>query len=299
MSNSFVIFVSLAVASTGLLAAPPIARVISNDSVDIDGITSPARNYVPVGLDGEVTTHSAPAVIQFSDGSTVVLQPNSHLKIDGRAGRPEVRIIRGAAELRMKPGSTARFNPGVAQVAARALDSAVAQANSAASPAAPIAEALMARQVVSTGATEVTPGSPIATGGFLSTPSFTGTFRSADGGGVLSSFVTPSGLTINVIPNFDAGGNVSYTIASITQTATNPQGQTVIVTVTAFNGDTIHITPPAAVGSASSTATISTPTGALVNTSTVTNTIINTALSQGATVPTPGVSTGQFSGTAN
>jgi hypothetical protein len=260
MNNSRVILVALAIASTGLLAAPPIARVISNDSVDINGITSPARNYVPVGLGGEVTTHSAPAIIRLSDGTTVVLQPNSHLKIDGRAGRPEVRIVRGTAELKMKPGSTARFNSSAAQVAARAPDGAVTQANSAASQTAPITKALMARQVASTGATEVTPSSPIATGGFLSTPAFTGTFHSAAGGGVLSSFVTPSGLTINVIPNVDASGNFSYTIASITQTATNAQGQTVTVTDSAFTGYTINITPLSAPGSNVSTATISSPT---------------------------------------
>jgi hypothetical protein len=66
-----------------LTGTKPVARVISADAFDVDGITSPARNYVPAGIGGEVSTRSATAVIQFSNGVSVVLQPNSQLKICG------------------------------------------------------------------------------------------------------------------------------------------------------------------------------------------------------------------------
>ena len=57
-------------------AAAPVARVISTEPVNVDGIVAPARNFVPLAVGNEVTTDRASAVVQFPDGSAVTLQPH-------------------------------------------------------------------------------------------------------------------------------------------------------------------------------------------------------------------------------
>ena len=76
-------FVCLGVAAAIVsFAAAPVARMISAGPVDVDGILSPARNFVPLSVGNEITTDATSAVIQFSDGSAVTLQPHSKLRIE-------------------------------------------------------------------------------------------------------------------------------------------------------------------------------------------------------------------------
>jgi hypothetical protein len=264
------------VASVAGFAATPVARVISSDAVEVDGITSPARNYVPVGIGGEISTHSSTAVIQFSDGTSVVLQPNSQLKIDGRAGHPEVRIIKGAADYKMKASGISSVSVGGARMAGKYLDAATAQASVFSSPTNPIAEALSSR-VSSTGATAITPSSPIVTGGFSSAaPTLSGVFKVNDPTGG-TSIVTPSGITINLTAGPVVNGVPTYTIASITENVTvsetyTPAGSTTPITVSvttpvtvpapaALSSAVITVTPPSSgSGSTQSTVAINTAT---------------------------------------
>ena len=78
-------------------AATPVARVISTQPVNIDGIIGPARNFVPLAVGNEVTTDSASAVVQFPDGSAVTLQPHSKLRIEAQPSGPAARVVQGSA----------------------------------------------------------------------------------------------------------------------------------------------------------------------------------------------------------
>lgn len=93
------LFLACALAGYG---AGAVGRVISDEPFEIDGITAPARSFVPVSSGEDVMTKGASALIQFIDGATVVLQPNSEIKIVGEAGRVQIRIIRGSAQYKLK-----------------------------------------------------------------------------------------------------------------------------------------------------------------------------------------------------
>jgi hypothetical protein len=271
--------------SLAAYAATPVARVISADAVDVDGITSPARNYVPVGIGGEVITRSATAVIQFSDGTSVVLQPNSQLKIDGRAGHPEIRVLRGAADYRMQPGAGARVSSGTAHAVNNIVDNAILQANTMIRPDNPIAEAVMYRGTGASGsgsASQITPGSAISVGSFISAPTVSsGSFHSAAGGG--SNYIqTPSGLIINLTPAVDpTTGAVTYTVASVTAQVSvtvtqvingTPVTTTTVQTVTSapanLVGLSVSIAPPSTTGGTSAITFAQTTTTNGVTTST-------------------------------
>ncbi len=290
-------------------AATPVARVIGAESLQVDGISVPARNYVPVELGGEVTTGTTSAVIQFVDGASAVVQPNSQVKIVGDAGDPKISVLRGAAQYRLAT---------TPDVATRSVTKTSAKKKSDAAVFPPSLDVLAA--VSRTGTSPATlipagPAAPIAvSGGFTSGPIYSGTFISnAGSGGTGLSILLPSGLTINLAPKTDPNtGVVSYTIASITQEVTQPNGVSVPVQVTTGNliGATVPaITPQTVSGSTVAVQIIPvgsntplTPTQASQAVTTSVTTAVNTAVSNGTLqagttppAPTP-VSTGTFSG---
>ena len=208
----------------------PVARVIGTQPVEVDGITAPASNFVPLSIGGQVSTKSGAAVIQFVDGTSVTLQPNSQLKIEGQSSRPTVRIVRGSAEYRMTLASRVRVSSGTGLTVDSMMDHAVAQINAVASPNSSIAQAVMYRGVNGSGM--VFPTAVISGGGFalasLSNPTFRGSGPGAD-----PALVTPGGLTINLSPIRGPGGDViGYTVTSLTQIVTEPNGQTATIAVT-------------------------------------------------------------------
>jgi hypothetical protein len=270
-------------AAVSAFGAAPVARVISNDAIEVDGITAPARNFMPVSLGGEITTHGAPATIQFPDGTSVSIQPNSQLRVDGLAGHPEVRMIRGAAQFNLKTSAAARAVAGARYAANKVADSATLQASAMSSPTSPVSEALMAR-ATSGGAVQITPVSPIMTGGFTSGAALTGVFKISVGGGG-PSILLPSGLTMNLTPSTTIVNGVStttYTIASITQTvsvtetvstpSTTPGQPPVISTVTVQQ--TVTTPPPASLAAAVITVSAPATSGANAGQSSI---VVNTA----------------------
>jgi hypothetical protein len=209
----------------------PVARVIGTQPVEVDGITAPASNFVPLSIGGQVSTKGGAAVIQFVDGTSVTLQPNSQLKIEGQSSRPTVRIVRGSAEYRMTLASRVRVSSGTGLTVDSMMDHAVAQVNAVASPNSSIAQAVMYRGV-SGQSGMVFPTAVISGGGFALASLTSPTFR-ASGPGSSPALVTPGGLTINLSPIFGPNGDVSgYTVTSLTQIVTEPNGQTATIAVT-------------------------------------------------------------------
>jgi hypothetical protein len=298
----------------------PIAKIISNEPIEINGIMAPARNYVPIGLGGEVSTHSSTAVIQFSDGSTVSLQPNSQLRIEGSTGSPRVNLLRGSAQSKLTPGSHTRFSAAntTDPVVDQLIDNKTASRAATASPS--VSDALIYRATANRSTNAILPGSPVSAGAFSVASISQGTFFKAAAttpGGTASgpSITTPSGLVINLTAQVNpTTGVVSYTVASITQTVTQPNG--VVSTVQVTSGSLIGATVSGVSSSTSSGSSVAisvtpvgqttplTPTQATQAVQTGVNTAIQTAvqsgqLQSGTTPPSPSpVSTGVFSPSA-
>ncbi len=286
--------------------ATAVARVISTDSVDVDGITMPARNFAPVAIGDEVATQGSSAVVQFKDGSDVVLQPKSRVRIEGKTNKLQVRILQGSAHTDLVPASRVQLVDSKGQTITTVITASLPDANTAAAlmrPGSPLAPVLF------TGASKqpgtILPTNAIAVGQF----SGAGTF--AAGPGNTATITTPAGLTLNLT----LGPNGTYTISSISSTVTLPNGTTTTVTVTSSP----------LIGASVSGATSSTSSGTSVNiqitepgsttpltptqasqqvqtsiTNTVNQQVQSGQLPTGTQPPSPSpVTTGQFSGSAS
>ena len=114
-----VLFLNAAVATFG---GTPIANVISAESIDVNGITAPARNYIPIELGGK----SPPAIrrprLNSPTDTTVVPQPNSVMKIDGKAGSPDIHLLQGSAQYKLSPGSRTHVSNGSDNLVDKLID---------------------------------------------------------------------------------------------------------------------------------------------------------------------------------
>jgi hypothetical protein len=264
----FAFSVLLGTGAVNCFGEPPIAKIISNEPIEINGIMAPARNYIPIGLGGEVSTHSSTAVIQFSDGSTVSLQPNSQLRIEGSAGSPRINLLRGSAQSKLTPGSHTRFSAAnqTDRVVDQLINDKIASRAATASPA--VSDALMYRATANRSANAILPGSPVSAGAFSVASISQGTFLKAAAttpGGTAAgpTIITPSGLVINLTAQVNpTTGAVSYTVGSITQTVTEPNG--IVSTVQVTSGTLIGATVSGVTSSTSSGSTVAisvTPVG--------------------------------------
>ena len=93
-----------------------VGRVVSNHPITINGRQIPAQAVVswPVSLADEVATATETAMIQFRDGSTLLLQGDSAARVEaGKSGSPAgsliVRVLKGVGQPSLAPGSTAQF----------------------------------------------------------------------------------------------------------------------------------------------------------------------------------------------
>jgi hypothetical protein len=296
-----------------MIGATPVARVIGTEPVDVDGIAAPARNFVPVAVGNEITTQAGSAVVQFRDGSNVVLQPNSQLRIEGPAARPQVHVTRGSATYDLAGTSKLRIVDSKGETISRVLDNALPDPVSPLNrPESPLAEAVVYRATAASRQSGfVAPLASVSVGQFVSG----GTAVNAAGAATLQ-IVMPNGLTINLAATVDPiTGVTTYTVASIQQTITNPvTGQAVTVTVTSGSliGATVGGIAPSTQTGTSVDLTFTLPgqttpmTSADASTSVQTGvqTAVNTAIQNGqlpagTVVPPPGpIQTGQFSGSA-
>ncbi len=255
--------------------ATPVARVISKSPIDVTGVTVPERDYVPVYTGDVISTHKSEAVLQFRDGRSVTLQPDSELKLEASGGSPSFRILRGSASYSLPPSA---HRPGFTQI--------------------PIAAA---PRVAATGAGVMT-GTLNAN---CSCP--TGTAPSNP------QIVTPSGLTINLAAVTSASGGTTYHVVSVQQTVATSNGPAVVTVTTGpligalvtgvgnqpTSGSTVTFGFVAVGQSAPLTPTqLSTTLQSSLQTA-VTTAVQNGQLPTGTQLPSPGItSTGQFSSSA-
>jgi hypothetical protein len=275
--------------------------------VEIDGIGAPARNFVPVAIGDQVATQNGAAVVQFRDGSSVSLQPNSKLRIEGETSRPEVRILRGVATYKLVPSSHLRVVDSKGDVIGGILDRAIPGAATFDPASNPAAAAAVYRGGAAPSAAIIAPRAVITVGSFTTGSFSAGTSTSGP------QIVAPNGLKINLIAITDptTGATTGYKITSITQTVINTTtGQS--VEVTASTGSLIGATINTVSGSTSTgtsvTLQFTTSTGAVLTpeqSATAVQATVNTAvqdavqagtLPAGTTAPQPApVTTGQFS----
>jgi hypothetical protein len=230
-------------AALASFAATPVARVISAQPVNVDGIIGPARNFAPLTIGNEVTTDSASAVIQFADGSVVTLQPHSKVRIEGQPSSATARVVQGSAIYDVAKTSSTRLGNGTGQPGLRAPSG----------PTRPQPGASAPRPAPFTGS--FNPGTPSGTG-----PQIDG----------------PNGVTINLTSAVNpVTGATTFVVSSIQETITLPSGGTAVVTIT--SGTLIGATVG---GVATGTFTFTTPGSTAPLTPQQTSTAVQTGLQQ-------------------
>jgi hypothetical protein len=254
MHKSIPLLPFLLVAGGVAFGAVPVARVISTEPVAIDWIAAPARNFTPVGLGGDVRTGSASALLQFQDGTSVVLQPNSELKIEGSAGKPVIRVISGSAEYKLSPKSHVRIANGggvdpvnTLNAVNKVVEHATTQTGVVGQTDVSMLNAAMvykASPVPTVGV--ILPSSPVSTGSFSSGKGASSFFSGAalDVSGTSAQIILPNrSVVINLTAVVNPVNNaVTYVVASVTQTIQLPNnGGTATITV---SQDTQTVTLP-------------------------------------------------------
>jgi hypothetical protein len=237
--RSFSVLLGTFLAATfAAFAATPIANVISADTVAVDGINAPARNYIPVQAGDVVSSKSAAAIVRYTDGTTVILQPNSRVKVDTHAGNPDFRVLSGAAQYKLTLNSKARVTNGSDALIEKLYDDVTAgRAVPSALPAAVLYAAPSSKS-----SAVILPAAPISTGGFLTANPGTGGSgiltgklvpnANTPGGGGGPSISLPTGLTLNLTATTDLNtGTVSYIVASISQPVTLPNGSVATIVI--------------------------------------------------------------------
>ena len=298
-------FVFVISASLVAFGANPVGRVISSSPVEVDGITAPARNFVPVSIGDIVTTKGGSAVVQFPDGSArLTLQPNSSLKIEGASSNVSVRVVSGSAVYDLGRTSTIHVINTKGEPVSKGAGH---------SFAAPIATQSVSIRIqcrcgLSAVSAAASPERWCQTPPFWWATSWSSALAAAGGTGG-PAVLLPNGLTINLAATTNpTTGAVTYTVVSVTTTVTLPSGLTTSLVITSGGliGDTITPQQSTQTGTSSSAITITTPTGTPVSnpntvlqntvSTGVTTAITNNTLPSGTTAPTPSpVSTGQFS----
>ena len=81
-------------------AASPLGSISSAQPFDLNGSSVPVAGVPagPVTAGDVVATHSAPATIDFLDGSRVILAEDSKASIEAKAGKSVLRFLQGSGE---------------------------------------------------------------------------------------------------------------------------------------------------------------------------------------------------------
>ena len=289
--QQFALCALLAAASFG---ATPVARVIGTEAIDVDGITTPARTYAPVKPGNRITTHRGAAVLQFRDGSSVAVQPNSAVAVEGTGDAPQVRIAHGTATYTLAPTSRLRIVDSRGETVNRVLENAlpVNAAGSNLRERLPVDAAVMYRGS-SRQPGGVAPASPIAVGQFTSG----GVFRAT--GGTTAQVITPTGITLNLTLE-----NGVYKVSSVTQVWTDANGVSHTVTSSsgALIGTTVGGVTTTTPGGTSVSITFTRPDGTTMTPQDARDAVrdtIRTAPGGGTAPPPSGVTSGTFSGSGN
>lgn len=294
---------SAAIVCSGFLsaagfAATPVARVISTAPVEVAGIMAPARNFVPAGAGDEVIAREQAVVVQFRDGSDVVLQPNSRIVLQGEADHPSVRILRGAARYNLAPGYKLRILDSKGEALDAMLGRAVQQSS----------QYVRADNWASSGLIYRISGVAKPAGAILTGQFYLSGTPAAGGSG--PQIVTPSGMRVNLaqVGNTFVVSSISVPVMNTTTgqitfvevTTGSLVGATVTgITSSTQAGTSVAITFVPAGSTEPLTATQAQSSLQAGTQQAVTTAINNNQLPAGTQPPTPtGVSTGQFSASA-
>jgi hypothetical protein len=286
--------------STGVsFGATAVARVISTDPVEVDGISMPARNFAPVAIGDEVATQGGSAVVQFQDGSNVTLHPKSRIRIEGKPAKLQVRILIGSANSNIVPTSRLHLVNSRGDTISQIILTALPTQASLAHAAGPLAPEVLYTSSSLRQSGGLAPGTSVAVGQF----SGSGTFHAEAGG--TATITAPNGTVITLAATTNpTTGAVTYTVQSITVQVTLPGGGTSTVTITSGSliGANVGVTGSTTTGSQVSISI--TPSG---GGTTLTPTQITQGIQQGVSQQSPGstvsnpspVTTGSFSGQAS
>ncbi len=252
ISKSLLLFTAFATIS---FAAEPVASVIGNAPIDVGGIRTPAHTLVPIAVGDEVSTEAGPAVVQFRDGSKVVLQPESQLQIEGQPADPSVRMVRGSATYDLVPTSRLRVMNTKGETVNQILDGALPTAPIVNRGNSPLPAAVVYRSSASSRQEGmVLPDSAFITGRFV--------LDATSGAGVISStqttFVTPDGTVFH-----GTMVNGVFTVTSIDFQVTQPNGTKATVSTT--TGPLIGTTITAPPSGSNGVATFTSPSGTVIN----------------------------------
>lgn len=230
------VFLAFALLVGQCFAAAPVATVSSTQPVLVSGIAVPTNRVIswPVGVNDEITTQGATALVRFTDGSVVTLQRNSRMRLESNASGVEVKMLSGSAIYDVKPKSTVSVTPALAQRSAAPVSPAavVPSARSASSTVTdPQAVALAYRMP------EAAPKQGII---YAPTAIGTGTFLPAT---VRFDTTTPGSGAKLILPGSNGGqgaileghvvtqgGSTIFVIDKIEVPVVTPNGQTIYVT---------------------------------------------------------------------
>ncbi len=239
-----------AIAAVGAVAAfggetpdAVVGRVVSNHPITINGRQIPAQAVVswPVSVADEVATSTESAMIQFRDGSTLLLQGDSTARVEAsKSGSPSgsliVRVLKGVGQPSFAPGSTAQFFNASGKTISAVLPRSAVQPGSLTSGSSSTAT----RGLIPL------PGRPVQVGTapVSTTPVYTGLSGVlvqplADSPNSGPTVILPNGtrLTLTVDPKTN-----SYTVTAITIPVDTPTGQVFLpVTNTTLLNTTVSV----------------------------------------------------------
>jgi hypothetical protein len=93
--------------SIPVLAFSPIATVTSAEPFTLDGhaVQVSGITAIPLAVGNEVATSTAPAVLFFTDGSSVKLAASSRAKLTGSEAQPKLVLLAGSLDYKVVLGS--------------------------------------------------------------------------------------------------------------------------------------------------------------------------------------------------
>lgn len=256
----------MATASLVCLAATPIARVVSSESIEVNGIAAPGGNFVPVSIGGSVVSKGANALVQFQDGAKITLAPNSKLRIDGQSKHPIASLVSGSATYDIASTSSVH----VAGMGGSTLNAAGVRATSS------VAGRVAADSPVAAGYVYRASAGAVQSGVMLPSAAVsTGTF--GEGGLLVQQALTGTNPTITL-------PNGTQLVLQLDATSGTYSVSTVQIPVISTSGNTVYI-PVANTAIQSTKVTITTVTNGtggattgnvLINfTNTATNTVVD------------------------
>jgi hypothetical protein len=92
--------VALPLLAACLWAASPLGSISSAEPFDLNGSSVQVAGVPswPIAAGDVISTHSAPATIQFLDGSRVILAEDSKASVEAKAGKSVFRFLAGSGE---------------------------------------------------------------------------------------------------------------------------------------------------------------------------------------------------------